>query len=96
MTNCTDIIFGKAVIEINSEYMEMQEKTNKIKITDYGIVNVCFFPLSLCFSMHFFFHHKCNFFSSRIIVSDCVRPLVFLTRKMFLSQLFISFAVVCQ
>ncbi len=54
MTNCTDIIFGKAVIEINSEYMEMQEKTNKIKITDYGIVNVCFFPLSLCFSMHFF------------------------------------------
>ncbi len=54
MTNCADIIFGKAVIEINSEYMEKQEKTNKIKITDYGLVNVSVFPLSLCFSMHFF------------------------------------------
>ncbi len=53
MPNYADIIFDKAVIKINYEYMRNQNKrTNKTLITDH----VChmLFPELFCFSMLLF------------------------------------------
>jgi len=40
--NCANIIiFGQTVMQTNYEHMHKQERTKKILITDYAVVNAC-------------------------------------------------------
>lgn len=48
MSNCADIIFGQAVVQRNYEHVQKQEITNTILITDYVVLNVCFFQRAFC------------------------------------------------